>query len=348
METLYYVRHGITPDNLDERWCGGGNDAGLHPAGVEQAESVARKIAETGIKPDIIISSPRLRARQTVQPIAAAIGYPDGEIVISDLFNERDFGTLEGQPHDAELLASYYENETAVDNNGGENFAPFHARASQGLEYLRGLDYKTGLVVAHGTLHRALERHIYQLPVDAPWPQPLGNAEMRKYDLTQPAVSIDDKRGTDFDSNLSSDIYAFHLSIRQWQIDNQNNVFSNFYESKEDLPRIDEYYLEPGGNFFVATNDKTKEIAGIVGLRNDGNGLGEIKRMAVHPKLHRQKIGIRLVHELVNWARSEGFTKLHLFTGENENAKPLYEKFGFEVIGRVERNGDYEMQLNIS
>lgn len=347
METLYYMRHGATPDNLDNRWCGGGNDIGLHPIGQKQAESVARKIAASGIRPDMIICSPRLRARQTAIPIADALGYPVDKIVTSDLFNERDFGDLEGRPHDKSLLEAYYHDETAIDGQDGEDFAQFHERAGRALKHVRDLDYKTGLVVAHGTLNRALERHIYQVPVNAPWPEMISNGDMREYDLTLPPVSIKDKNSINFDDALCSAIYAHHLLVRQWQVDNKNHFFPNFFESKEDLPRIDEYYTGPGGNFFMATDDETQKIAGIVGLRNDGNGLGELKRMAVHPDRHRQKIGTRLLYELIGWARDNDFTKIHLLTGENEDAKPLYEKFGFKVTGRVGSIRDYEMELDL-
>lgn len=228
MKVLYYVRHGATPDNLDNRWCGGGNDIGLHPIGHEQAMSAARKIVTNDIKFDVIISSPRLRAKQTAEPIADAAGYPRDQIIISDLFNERDFGSLEGQSHEDELVKAYYDDETAVDGYDGEDFALFHERADQALEYVRGLDYKAGLVVAHATLNRALERHLYQLPVQAPWPSSLGNGEVRKYDLTIPTISVKDKKTIDFGDPLCSAIYAHHLHVRQWQVDNNNHVFSNF------------------------------------------------------------------------------------------------------------------------
>lgn len=70
--------------------------------------------------------------------------------------------------------------------------------------------------------------------------------------------------------------------------------------------------------------------------------------MAVSPDLHRNKIGTRLLYDLLTWARANHFSKIHLLTGENENAKPLYEKFGFQVVGRIERNGDYEMELDLT
>jgi GNAT superfamily N-acetyltransferase len=144
------------------------------------------------------------------------------------------------------------------------------------------------------------------------------------------------------------EIAAFHLAIRQWQVDNQNNVFSNFFESQVDLPHIDDYYLRGNGNFFVARTAVTDQLVGIVGFRDDGDGHGVLKRMAVDPEHHRQGIGTRLVDSLVEHARTHDFKKVTLTTGEKENAKPIYEKAGFRVVGRVVRNRDYMMELDLT
>jgi GNAT superfamily N-acetyltransferase len=158
---------------------------------------------------------------------------------------------------------------------------------------------------------------------------------------------VQDKDTAAFDDQLCTEIYGFHLSVRQWQIDNQNNIFSNFYESREDLPRINAYYIESGGNFFVAQDSATQEVIGIVGLRNDGDGHGELKRLAVNPERHRQRIATRLVASLIEWAKDNGFSSINLRTGERENAKPVYERAGFKLVSRLDRNGDYVMELDL-
>ena len=65
---MYLVRHAEaesgTPDELRR----------LTQHGVKQAEDLGRKFASRGIRPDAIVSSPLVRARQTAEAIAAAVG----------------------------------------------------------------------------------------------------------------------------------------------------------------------------------------------------------------------------------------------------------------------------------
>ena len=150
-----------------------------------------------------------------------------------------------------------------------------------------------------------------------------------------------------FDGEVHSadEILEKHLSVRQWQLDNQNNVFSNFYESKKDLGALEDWYIKDGGNFFVAEDPTTGQVIGFVGVRNEGDGAGRIKRMAVLPEYHRRGIGTELVGAAVSWARQNGFRSVVLTTGIHENAKPIYEGFGFKEVGPVARNQDYMMEL---
>lgn len=151
-----------------------------------------------------------------------------------------------------------------------------------------------------------------------------------------------------FDGAIHSaaEIARLHYLIRQWQVEHQNNKFSDITSSQKDLGSLEKFYLESGGNFFVAEESLTTgNVVGIVGIKNEGDGVGSIKRMAVVPQRHRQGIATRLMNEAVEWARKSGYSKLVLTTGERENAKPIYEAFGFREVGRVIRNRDYIMEL---
>ena len=65
---MYLVRHAeAEPGNPDEL-------RGLTPHGVKQAKELGRKFARRGIRPDAVVSSPLVRARQTAEAIAAAVG----------------------------------------------------------------------------------------------------------------------------------------------------------------------------------------------------------------------------------------------------------------------------------
>lgn len=59
-------------------WCGDGNiesDAqrNLTPLGKQQAQQAAQWLGQRGIVVDVVVSSPLVRARQTAQPVAAAL-----------------------------------------------------------------------------------------------------------------------------------------------------------------------------------------------------------------------------------------------------------------------------------
>ena len=78
---------------------------------------------------------------------------------------------------------------------------------------------------------------------------------------------------------------------------------------------------------------------------NSGEGVGTLKRMAVLPEHHGRGVGRSLAIMALVWVRQQGFSKIMLTTGEIEDAKPFYEKFGFHEIGRILRNRDYLMEL---
>ncbi|HVW81373.1 MAG TPA: bifunctional RNase H/acid phosphatase [Mycobacteriales bacterium] len=88
MATL--LRHGETPLSIEKRFSGRG-DAALTDRGVEQAEAAATRLL--GIGPDVIVTSPLRRTRQTAEIVAARTG---AEVVVEDGFAETDFGEWEG------------------------------------------------------------------------------------------------------------------------------------------------------------------------------------------------------------------------------------------------------------
>jgi probable phosphoglycerate mutase len=101
MTRLYLIRHGdyISVDETQNLLC----DLGLSPSGIEQAGHLHDRLASTGeIKADVLISSTLLRAQQTAEIIAPALGLPilfdkdveewrndDGEQLSPDEFSAR-------------------------------------------------------------------------------------------------------------------------------------------------------------------------------------------------------------------------------------------------------------------
>ena len=82
MTHLYIIRHGQAI-SVVQRTTG---DPGLSPLGVKQAERLRDRLAASGeIAADILISSTMLRAKQTAEIIAPALGLP---IVFDDEVQE--------------------------------------------------------------------------------------------------------------------------------------------------------------------------------------------------------------------------------------------------------------------
>jgi broad specificity phosphatase PhoE len=78
---LYYIRHGQSVVNSHNVW-GGHLDSPLTEQGLQQAHTAAQKSKAKGFTPDLIITTPLVRALTTAQIIADAIGYPKDKIIV--------------------------------------------------------------------------------------------------------------------------------------------------------------------------------------------------------------------------------------------------------------------------
>ena len=71
---LYLVRHAHAGDAA--RWTGDDARRPLSAKGRLQADRLARHIAALQLDLEVIVSSPKVRARETAEPIARALGMP--------------------------------------------------------------------------------------------------------------------------------------------------------------------------------------------------------------------------------------------------------------------------------
>lgn len=72
---LHLFRHGIAIDREDPA-CPSEHDRFLTPKGIAKTEAAAHGLRALGIKPDLILSSPLLRAMQTAEIACETLGYP--------------------------------------------------------------------------------------------------------------------------------------------------------------------------------------------------------------------------------------------------------------------------------
>src|SRR5271167_4521086 len=81
---LYIVRHGIAVDREDPN-CPADPERFLTEEGIEKSRQVAKGVAEIASIPDLILTSPYLRAAQTAELFAGVLEYAKQKIHKSDL-----------------------------------------------------------------------------------------------------------------------------------------------------------------------------------------------------------------------------------------------------------------------
>lgn len=89
MKTLYILRHAqknmSSPDQYDY-------DIELSEQGLKDSEAIGEKLKEKGVKPDLIVSSPAIRARTTAEIVAKKIGFRKNvmynEVIYQAFLNE--------------------------------------------------------------------------------------------------------------------------------------------------------------------------------------------------------------------------------------------------------------------
>jgi phosphohistidine phosphatase len=81
---IYVVRHGIAIDREDPK-CPPDPERYLTEEGIEKTKRVAAAVAALGVSPDLLLSSPYVRAMQTAELFASALDYSKQKIRRTDL-----------------------------------------------------------------------------------------------------------------------------------------------------------------------------------------------------------------------------------------------------------------------
>ncbi|MEU2351075.1 histidine phosphatase family protein [Modestobacter sp. NPDC049651] len=155
--TLLLVRHGQSEWNAAGLMQGQTPHVPLTALGHEQAAGAAAELAALaagGAVPGALFSSDLLRARQTAEHCAAALGLPVQE---TPALREQGYGVLEGRPS-RELwdVVDWTDVDWAAE--GGESLAQLHARVAGFLAALT-TDPPAAVVVlvTHGDTIRAAQ-----------------------------------------------------------------------------------------------------------------------------------------------------------------------------------------------
>ena len=94
MGCVYFVRHGQTVWNVENKICGA-TDIELTEMGHQQAIETGEKILAEGIKADEILYSPLVRAAETARHISEITGIPAR---VEPRLKEQNFGKWEATP----------------------------------------------------------------------------------------------------------------------------------------------------------------------------------------------------------------------------------------------------------
>ena len=118
---IFVIRHGETPSNAAR--IVQTPETPLSARGIEQAEQLARRLANSGIEQ--ILSSDLPRAVMTAQRLEIATGAP---ISHDSLLQERNFGDVRGTAY-SDLEADLFAADFSPPN--GESWATFDARVAR-------------------------------------------------------------------------------------------------------------------------------------------------------------------------------------------------------------------------
>lgn len=159
--TVYVVRHGQTDWNREGR-IQGGTDNPLNATGREQAQTLARTMAD--VRVDAVYSSSHQRARQT-----AAVFEGRAPIVAMDELRERFFGRFEGaNDKDPAIVAEWNKRRFTWtdDMEGGETLESQARRAETALRQIRDRHPQGGtvVIVGHGGINPLLVSQLIGVP----------------------------------------------------------------------------------------------------------------------------------------------------------------------------------------
>lgn len=185
---ILFIRHGETAWNRIKR-IQGHIDIPLADSGLAQAQRLAVRLArETrdGARVDAIYSSDLMRAQQTAQPAADALGLP---LVLRAGLRERAYGIFQG--HDSteiearfpDAYAAWQTRDPGFEPEGGESQRAFYHRVLHALEPIVAA-HPGGRIacVAHGGVLDCVYRFANGLDLAAP----------RNYQLLNTSINVVD------------------------------------------------------------------------------------------------------------------------------------------------------------
>ena len=177
MGVLYFVRHGESQWNVEDKICGV-TDSPLTEKGQEQAAKTGMAILEAKIHADIILYSPLQRAADTALKISEITGIPAKE---EPRLIEQNFGIWEGtSPRNS---MDFYRAKLNFINSfeRGESMFRVAQRIYNLIDDIEKEPEKTYLLVAHNGISRMIESYFRDMRNEEFAAFGIKNAEVREY-----------------------------------------------------------------------------------------------------------------------------------------------------------------------
>jgi len=171
MPVIYYVRHGLTDWNVEQR-LQGRHDVPLNAEGCAQAVRCGEILQELFLRDGRVpesfdyVSSPLARARKTMEIMRTTLGLAPAGYAVEERLVEIAFGEWEGLSYadvlkrDKDVVARRELDKWGFLPPGGESYAQVTARIADWYETV-GRDT---VVAAHGGTARALVAYLKLAP----------------------------------------------------------------------------------------------------------------------------------------------------------------------------------------
>ena len=179
MGHFYFVRHGQTVWNVENKICGA-TDIELTELGHQQAIDTGKKIMEEGIKADEILYSPLIRAAETARHISEITGIPAR---MEQRLIEQNFGKWDSTPRDGADFKKAKE-FFACSHEGGESTLRLAQRIYNLLDNIKAeADSKTYILVAHNGIARVVQSYFTDMTNEEYAAFGVKNCEVVRYDF---------------------------------------------------------------------------------------------------------------------------------------------------------------------
>ncbi|MBO7564945.1 MAG: histidine phosphatase family protein [Clostridiales bacterium] len=180
MSKIYFVRHGETVWNVENKICGA-TDSPLTEKGHEQAVETAKNILALNVSADLILYSPLSRTKDTAMHISEILGVPAKE---EPRLFEQNFGKYESTARDGK---EFHEMKKGFVHRfgGGESMLQLAQRVYNLLDELKEQPGKTFILVAHNGIARVVQSYFYEMTNDEFASFGIKNCEVREYELTE-------------------------------------------------------------------------------------------------------------------------------------------------------------------